>query len=398
MRNLLDLFSLLDGWDEASFPQALELNPDPAITAAKYALSGRGDIASALHIIEEQIDKARPVLRLMRFDLVQEVHAERGWSPDKARRLGSELHELAALLLMRLKRFDEARAHLIHSIACLPENPTPRFRFVELYLEIGAYTAAFDLLNRGLDEAPERMLQLYRLTKDIHERGALLDARKCYERIVELDKNGLFRDLASLQIANIESPTPSDDQLDNWYEEGGDRLRFGDAVAALNFFRNILCWRPEHPTSWFVLGYAYGLLAESANLMTWPDNTAITIVPASMGSDRYELLLKAKEAFRLTILLDPKFTEAHSQLATCYLLLEFPGASLDSILEAAKQSPDDPTILANLSIILLMNGDSEGARDSAQVALALDPENTVARETLAILNKLVDLERTGNDE
>jgi len=71
MANLLDLFSVLDSWDEEKFPQILELSPDPVIKAANYALAGQGDLKSALKDIEEQIVKTRSMLRATRFDLIQ---------------------------------------------------------------------------------------------------------------------------------------------------------------------------------------------------------------------------------------------------------------------------------------------------------------------------------------
>jgi len=319
--------------------------------------------------------------------LIQEVRSELGWNPLKAKRLGSHLHQLAALLLMRLKRFEEARTHLVHALACFPEDSNPKFHFVELYFEMKAYLDAFDQLNKGLFGAPERMLQLYNLSKDVHFNGARREAALCYERIINFDKNGLINGLAQLQIINIELPVPSNDEIEEWYKKGGEQLQLGDLVAATKYFRRVLCWRPHNPTGWFLLGYSYVLQAEAENLIQKTKKTHITLSPIAIDSERYEYFQKAIEAFNLTILLDSNFTSAYQQLAICNLLLELPGAALKSILEAAKQSPEDPDILANLSIILLANGDVEGARDSAQIALSFDPANTVALSTLSILDK-----------
>ena len=226
MSSLLDLFSVLDGWDPSYTSEGIRINPDPAIAAARRALAGRRDDPEALRQIEEQISKVRSILRGIRFGLIESVQSELGTSPEKMVGLAVELHQLAALLLMRRKDWERARDHLIRAVACRPDDPDPRFRLVGIYLETAAYEDAYNLLqtvNDSAGELPEGAFQLDHLTRDIQLREALAEARSCYEMLIRRHATDPFAELARRQIANIDDghagPAPTE-EIEAVYHEG----------------------------------------------------------------------------------------------------------------------------------------------------------------------------------
>ena len=133
MAGLMELFAALDGWDTNNLPNAIKANPDPAIHTARLALQDKSDSAKALREIEDQIEIFRPLVRAARLDLLDFSDSQSTGSPERLRRLGVDLHQYAALLNMKLRRWDAARTNLLQAIAIDPDDTTPRFYFAEFY-------------------------------------------------------------------------------------------------------------------------------------------------------------------------------------------------------------------------------------------------------------------------
>jgi tetratricopeptide (TPR) repeat protein len=395
MSSLHQLFSALDGWESSYSSEGIHIAPDPAIQAAKQALSGQGDVTGALRQIQEQIPKVRKILRGIRFDVIREVHSELGTSPNKMVRLAVELHQMAALLCMRQREWQQARDHLICAVACRPDDPDPRFYFVEIYLETGLFEGAFNLLQQINDrsgELREGAFQLYHLSRDIQARGALVAARSCYEKLIQHNGTDPFADLARVQIVNIDSgriKQPPIEELECQYRQGIDLFDKADHEGAMDCFLNVLCWLPDHANSWFIVGQIQRACAdEKVDTSPSAGKSLRWITPESLESKQYQRLHKAVQAFRLATLFDPKLIAGHIELTYCYLYLNLPGAAVECAETAVSLSSNDPALWSNLGMARFVNGEPYKAEVAARQSLELDAHSPIARYLVTILGSL----------
>src|SRR5215468_5903567 len=128
MASLLELFALLDGWDESRLGVPVVLSPDPALAAARRAIQDGAGADAALAAILAQIDIARPALRGVLLDVV-DTQA----SPEKLRNILCDLHVSAARLLIQKRQFDRARSHLVRAAACASGKRSPAMTLESLY-------------------------------------------------------------------------------------------------------------------------------------------------------------------------------------------------------------------------------------------------------------------------
>ena len=104
------------------------------------------------------------------------------------------------------------------------------------------------------------------------------------------------------------------------------------------------------------------------------------------SGDRYYAKERYREAaiqYQNVIKVDPKYEEAHYQLAQCYLkLADWPDANRE-LLQAIDQKPDDPKPQIALGNLLLAARQFPEAQKRAERALKTDPNNVDAHILLA---------------
>jgi tetratricopeptide (TPR) repeat protein len=397
---LTDLFSLLDGTDKDDFPEQVAINPDPAIRTASLALRGLSDPQAALTGLEEQIKLARMLMRSVRFDLVEHVVSERGWSQQKIFSLGADLHRLSALLCVRLQRLDSARAHLLRAIACRPDDPNLAFHLVDVYCQERRYADGFTLLDRTFDAfapgLPDQLLGLYKLTLDAQTAGALEDVRQFYEAILGKPDAGVFAELAARQLRYIKAganSSPPIEVLSNYYGYGVDKLQAGDFEGALSSFCDFLAWKPDHEASWFLIGDVFRSgLSRNAQSKESEDVIRLRIRPDIDDARRGELL-NAVQALRIASSFDgdPNVTtESYRLLSACYLELAEPMQAVQAAAILTDRDPDHATSWVTLSAARFANLEFSEAASAASKALSLDLRDPEAKTMLAVLKAIVD--------
>ncbi|WP_157083372.1 hypothetical protein [Bradyrhizobium manausense] len=400
MGTLIDLFSVLDESDKDRFPNRLAISPDASIHAARLALRGFGDPQGALTGLEEQIKLARILMRSVRFDVVERVVSERGWSPQKIFSLGADLHRLSALLNVQLHQLDTARGHLLRAIACRPDDPNLAFYLVDVYCQERRFVDGFTLLDRTFEAfapgRPEHLLGLYRLTLDAHTAGALTDATQLYESILRKPNIGVFAELATRQLHHIEigaNALPASNVLNYHYAHGWDKLKASDFEGALSSFCDILAWRPDHEASWFAVGDIFTRGVSQKGLSgEGQDNIRINICPDLDDLRRGELL-NAVQSLRIASSFDndPNVAwESHQLLTACYLELAEPMQAVRTATVLTEKDPDRAASWATLSMARLVNLEFKGAVDAASKALSIDSSDSAAKMVLATLKTIVD--------
>jgi tetratricopeptide (TPR) repeat protein len=397
---LIDLFCVLDGSDKDRFPNELAISPDPSIHAARLALRGLGDPQGALTGLEEQIKLARMLMRSVRFDVVEHVASERGWSPQKIFSLGADLHRLSALLNVQLHQLDTARVHLLRAIACRPDDPNLAFYLVDVYCQERRFADGFTLLDRTFEAfapgQPDHLLGLYRLTLDAHIAGALTDATQLYESILRKPNVGVFAELATRQLHHIEigaNALPAIDVLNYHYAHGWDKLKESDFEAALSSFCDILVWRPDHEASWFAVGdiFTQGV-SQKGQSWKGQDNIRIKIC-SDLDDVRRGQLLNAVQSLRIASFFDhdPNVAlESHRLLTACYLELADPMQAVQTATVLTEKDPDHAASWATLSMARLLNLEFEEAADAASKALSIDRSDPAAKMVLAMLKTILD--------
>jgi tetratricopeptide (TPR) repeat protein len=400
MGTLIDLFSVLEGLDKFGFPEQVTFNPDPAIRMATLALRDLADPEAALVQLEDQIKLARMLMRSLRFNVVENVASERGWSPQKIFSQGSELHRLSALLYVRLQQRDAARAHLLLAIACRPDDPNLAFHLVDVYCEERRYGDGFALLDRTFETfapgRPDQLLGLYRLTLDAHTAGAFADARQLYDLILRRSGVGVFAELATRQLHHIDAGAntpPTLDVLGTLYKQGINKQRAGDFEGALSSFYDILAWKPDHEASWFLIGEIFTLgLSRGARSETSEDVIRVKI-RTDIDNARRSELFNAVQALRIASSFDddPKVaTESHRLLTACYLELAEPMQAVQSATVLTEKDPDRAMSWGTLSAARLASFELMEAAEAALKALSLDPDDLQAKQVIVMLQAMVE--------
>ena len=131
LANFLTLFNIIE--DTTEVPGSININPDKAIQCARLALAGQYDLVEALTQLGEQIRKFRQIVRGLTFDMIESLESEKGFQQGKLNRMGTELHQLAAMICLRLDRLQDARHHLASALACNLNDQNTQFYFVEVY-------------------------------------------------------------------------------------------------------------------------------------------------------------------------------------------------------------------------------------------------------------------------
>jgi len=380
----LDLFNALEGDD---LPDDIRTDPDQAIQQARLALNGKYDLETALSQIDDQVQKLRKALRAVRFNMVKQINSERGIYPDKINRLGTELHQLAALMCMKQNRLQDARYHLMRALACDPGNKDTQFYFVQLYEQSSEFMEAFDQLDRtfGKDDSFDKYYRLFQLTWNIHRKDPA-SAIPLYEKLSGMASAGFLGELAKSEIMLIKDKVerPPDPVLKQRLQKGLELIDTGDLGAALGQFTIILCWYPFNFFVWSIVGDLFfgsvTALASETALITVYDGLVLE-------EDHRAALLNAIQAGEMALTGDPGMARAYLLLIKTYILLTDYDNALRLAEIASRQVPDDLQLWGLYALTSSFVGQFEKAKTLADRVIEQDPAEFYALRTVERLER-----------
>jgi tetratricopeptide (TPR) repeat protein len=394
MASLLDLFSVLDEWGESKIGDPVLLQPDPALMAARKAITSGARMDEALAAVEEQINIARPTLRGLLFDVVEV--SEGNASAQVLRNMLCDLHLSAARIMMRKRQWEEARGHLLRAVACESGNPFPELTFVELYVQTGEYLSAITTLQNAVEGKGEVAFSLFELAKDLANLSALKEADLCFNRVIETDKIGIIAELARIRLADLaitNSVQLSEPQMEDLFYSGLEAMQRGEVQRSLDALSRVLSLRPREGRAWFLLGYILCVgVQEPEHFRERLDTTSIKLKDISVDAERYKELLQAEQALKFACSFDHNLVDARVQLAACYLMLDRPDDVIKCAERVFQQRPNQAATYSLLSQVLLGIGDIHRAAKAAYNALDIDPNDPLALRTLSILESILQQE------
>ncbi|MES2107967.1 MAG: tetratricopeptide repeat protein [Bacteroidota bacterium] len=375
MPDILDLFSTLEGWED--FPEQLLTSPDEPIRKARLALNGQYDLKDALTAISEQLRIFRQTWRAFKFDIVQPLNPSSDTSPEKFKRMGTELNQLAALLCMRLDDPGTARYHLMSALACDPDNADTAFYLVEFYEQAGEFKAAFDQLDKTFGDTNrfDRYFQLFRLCGSIQEKSTSA-AASCLERLAVLPgarQYGKLAQHAAGMLKGIGQPLPEQAQA-SLLQQGMESIHTQDFDQAYACFSALLDENPMKGYFWYLTGEALSSIALTMTGSTPPEKDL-----------RRQRLLDTVQALQTAVYLEPAIPGAYEVLIQCHMQLRDAGAALLYAQVAIKELPENTTLQGLYARTLLFNGDRQEAEALAQQVQAADPGETYSATTLEAL-------------
>jgi len=110
-----------------------------------------------------------------------------------------------------------------------------------------------------------------------------------------------------------------------------------------------------------------------------------------------ELRLRNWEAARAALLeahkIDPDQADGCRELAWATLELERTDEALPLTRRALELRPGDPGLQCNLAVVLLLTGDVQAAREAAEAALALDPQDSISKHLLRVIDEVATGQR-----
>ena len=388
MTTFLDLFNIIENTSE--FPDRIETDPDKAIHFAKLAISGKYDLSESLNLLEEEIKKFRQIVRGLIFDVIKRFDNETQVPPGKLNRLGTELHQLAAMISMRLNKIGEARNHLMQALACDPHNQDTEFYFVEIYEESGAYLEAFEQLEKtfGNTEAIDKFLRLFELCWGIQKKASDLSC-ELYEKIGCNPNAGLFAILANTEIFIIKNNVPalSPEMVSSLLNEGIKMGKEGRHNEAINTFFNVLGFYPFHPGAWYFMGDVF-----LSFLVPLPENRQyghLLLDEKIIGDENAQLVIKnAIQAFEIATILKPDNLYARELLISSLLLANKYKDALRCAENGYGFDSTNPDLIGFYALTLSLNGHFDEAEKFAMQALLNDSSNLNALTTIKRIENL----------
>jgi tetratricopeptide (TPR) repeat protein len=359
----------------------LRLDPDRALAQIREAIR-RGRTADARARIADELTLVGPAITYRRYFTPAELAHQPQF--ELIHRYAAELSTLGGKLELDAGEWDAARDHLLRAIIAAPRNLLPRAHLIQLYVETKAYRAAREVLEE-ISSRTALCPELFRLGVDILTLGERGEARRCFRRVAERDEVGTFRVLAQRLLERTVDETPdwpSPEALEDLLDNGTAALRLRERARAVEELHKLLMWSPRSEQGWLALGLAYQLGIDEPNADDFGPNVV---------SDRREVeLRRAEEALWLASSCEPRLVEAQIALSSVRLELDLPGAALEAARAAMQFAGTNAEYLGPLSQLLLQNRLLKEAQQAARAALRRDPNDNVARATLAQLQDLFD--------
>ena len=387
MTSFFDLFTIIEETNEV--PGSINLSPDDAIYSAKLALNDKHDLAEALKHLEEQIRKFRQTVLGLSFNVIESIKSEKFFHADKLSRLGTELHQLAAMICMRLNRLQDAREHLMSALACDTHNQDTQFHFVEVYERSGAYLEAFDQLDKTFGDVMiiDRFYRLFELCWNVH-RIDPEQAYPIYYKLSNLKEANLLGEIAYSQLSIIKNKVKglSEDDAQKALKEGVEKRNTGKAKEALTCFFEVLCFYPFHPGAWYFIGDLYlSFLVPSPE---YRDNLHLLVDEnTEMGESQQVILRDAVQALQMSIISKP-MAHTYLLLINCYSLLKDYKNAIKYALMGRKQEPENLQLMGLHALTLFLNGFIDEAAKLAMQIIHLNSSEPSALKALQLIEKL----------
>lgn len=239
-----------------------------------------------------------------------------------------------------------------------------------------AYEHRADSLERaGRDEDAgwyrEKATEIYRdlLTREEIPTGLRLNAgmffvktrdypaaRDQLQQYVEESDDEELLDHARRVIREINSQNV----MDELFKEAFDFIKIGDEERGIERIREFLKKNPAVWNAWFLLGW--GL----RRLQRYADAAAAFEKALDLGGDNADTL---------------------NELAICEIEMELFDAGRGHLERALAHEPDNTKIMSNFGVLELKRNDPLEARRFFETVLELEPEDTVARQYLEMINE-----------
>ena len=298
--------------------------PDQAIENLRAALALRPDFTTC------RLDLCQMLFTRGERDVALKL-AEEGLAiePDAA-----DLHFCLGTLQLAAGAQDKAAASFEAAVTIAPTHAAASRQLALVRLgqgELDASRRALQALQAGA--APEVAALWLNLGLAFHGKGALVDAKQCYESAI-----GLQPSLAEAR-ACLGAALQDEGSLD----------------AAIASYEQALHLRPDYAPAHNKLGTAFQAVGR---------------------------LDRAIAHYRTSIALTPDFAEAHRNLGTAHQARHDFEAAMTCYERALALDPDDPATHINLGTLFRWQGDLDAAAASCRRALASAPDNAVALSNL----------------
>ena len=146
-----------------------------------------------------------------------------------------------------------------------------------------------------------------------------------------------------------------DDEL---FKSAFDFISMGEEEKGLEYIHRFLEKNPKVWNAWFMLGWALRRLGR------WQD---------------------AKAAFEQSISCGGENADIYNELSICLSELDDYNSAEKNLRYALKLEPENTKIMSNMGFLVLKKGNTEEARRYFTAVLEFDPDDRIARETLAKL-------------
>jgi len=339
----------------------------------------------------------------------------------------TDVYDLLGIAAFRKGQYEQAIAYWQQALQVNPKLPNAYGSIAKALTALGRQEEAIAAFQKEIEISPRSALDYFLLAQQLLQRNQVTQAKQYYERAIVLNPKlinayyGLFQAYSRLQeheqaqqylktfkqlktqkqLARKKSILAFDD-LTKTKRDTAHTYNLVGKIYLINRMldkveaplKQALALCPDRPDYANILAMIYQRsnrlaealeLYETAGRLTPNDPRVFTNI--ARVATHLNLHTKAEAALRRVIALAPQKSAGYRELA--YLLLQT-GQNLPEALKLAQQALFLEPTAANYSAhsrACEANGDSVGALDSLERAVALEPDNQTYRRALDTLRK-----------
>ncbi len=359
----------------------------------------------------ERAARAAPYEPLTRLHLA-EVLYQRGQNEQALRTLdvllaqsptSADAHLLRGFVLGDMGRHEAAQAAARQASAL---NPSLHSLQANLSIEDGASATAsstMEVAHPPTTNEPDGALARYGLGLAFRQRGYFDEARREFERAIDLDDDaGLARHaIAELELLSGDFAaaryeydvllTKYEDSPRYWNERGVALHQGGDVDGAADSYRRALRRHPRYALAYNNLGVALAHLGEDAaarEAFVRASELDPALIRARLNLSRWHVdhrdPLAALALLRELVAFHPADADAWHAMGTVLQELHRLDDAREALLCAIEFRPDHPEARYALAQVFGLLGDDDGAVRETRHALRLSPRRSESRLTLGI--------------
>jgi tetratricopeptide (TPR) repeat protein len=396
MASLGDLFRYLDTSDPTPNELMEPIHFDPFTPLEKSASAKTEDsINEAIQLIDVQLKNGAAALRAAEHEVLivhENFSPNTDTSVEAIRGYLHDLHVTAYDLQSRIATPESGKYHLVKAAACKSDKSAAKLRLVEFYINQRRYRDAIATLSNINNERGGSAFALFTLASLLLDRGAVDEAREAIDSAEARDNVGLIQYLCRIRRSMIEHgilEAPGTEILNQRYTSAGNSLLAGDRAEALKELMSLAAVMPRWASVWFFIGFAHRVGRDGTHAIdeikatkNRAEGPVIFFSDVTADEHRQTELLRAVEAYRIALSIDPTLAAASNELTVCLLWLQRADEALIPALNYVASGLNGVEAYANLSAVFLAVNDRIRAERIARRALNLDPENPVAQLTL----------------